>query len=37
MYITFFTVPNFVKRIEDEISRNFDTETEHLRRLIRYV
>ena len=37
MNITFFTVPNFVKRIESELSRNFDPETDHLRELIRYV
>ncbi|KAK7681774.1 hypothetical protein QCA50_015121 [Cerrena zonata] len=37
LYITFFTAPSFVKRIENEISRNFGPETEHLRELIRVV
>ncbi|KAK7681776.1 hypothetical protein QCA50_015123 [Cerrena zonata] len=37
LYITFFAGPSFVKRVEDELSRNFGPETEHLRELIRVV
>ncbi|KAK7682539.1 hypothetical protein QCA50_014339 [Cerrena zonata] len=37
LYITFFTASSFLKRIEDEISRNFGPENAHLRELIRVV
>lgn len=37
LYITFFTASTFVKRVENEISRSFGPDTEHLRDLVRYL
>ncbi|KAK7682538.1 hypothetical protein QCA50_014338 [Cerrena zonata] len=37
IYLTFFTTPNFAKRIDNEISRGLTPETEHLQSLIRVV
>ena len=37
LYITFFTGPNYVKRIEDELSRNLDVGNNRIRELIRFV
>ena len=37
LYITFFTGPNFVKRVEDELSRNLVAKNDQAGDLIRYM